>query len=141
MSVVNPVIEPFTVTLDGLVPESLRPKTHKIAFEDFELMLDIGFHEFEIGNPQRLLITVEVWLEEAYFAATDEIHDAWNYDVIRSGILDLVEGRRFNLQETVVREIYAMVAARKGVKALRVRSSKPDVYADCRAVGVSLSSF
>jgi len=141
MSVDIPTIEPFAVTLDGLVPESLRPKTHKVALEDFVLMLDIGFHDCEIGNPQRLLVNVEVWLEEHAFAATDEIADAWNYDVIRSGILELVEGRRFNLQETVVREIYAMIAARKGVKALRVRSQKPDIYADCRAVGVSLASF
>jgi dihydroneopterin aldolase len=54
---------------------------------------------------------------------------------------ELVAGRRFNLQETLAREIYERVAARRGVTALRVVTSKPDVYPDCVGVGVELSSF
>ena len=27
-------------------------------------MADIGFHEFEVGTPQRLLVTVEIWLDD-----------------------------------------------------------------------------
>jgi dihydroneopterin aldolase len=52
-----------------------------------------------------------------------------------------VEGRRFNLQETVAHAIYDLVAARAGVVGLRVSTRKPDVYPDCEAVGVELSSF
>src|SRR5687768_11071948 len=44
--------------LDGLVPERLKPRTRKIVLQDYDLNLDIGFHTFEIGNPQRLLVTV-----------------------------------------------------------------------------------
>ncbi len=50
-------------------------------------------------------------------------------------------GRRFNLQETFVREIYDLVAARRGVTALRVSTRKPDIYPDCAGVGVELASF
>ena len=50
--------------LDGLVPQALAPKTRKIVLEDYCVPADIGFHEFEIGTPQRLMITVEVWVEE-----------------------------------------------------------------------------
>jgi dihydroneopterin aldolase len=53
----------------------------------------------------------------------------------------LADGRRFNLQETLVREIYELVAARRGVSALRVSSRKPDIYPDCAGVGVELASF
>lgn len=131
----------FTPRLDGLVPASLAPKTRRIVLEGYELPLDIGFHEFEIGNPQRLLVTIEVWLDEASFADSDHADRAWNYDFLRTTVSDIVQGRRFNLQETLVREIYDMVAARKGVTALRVSTRKPDIYADCRAVGVELASF
>jgi len=127
--------------LDGLVPNTLAPRTRKVALEDFALPVDIGFHDFEVGAPQRLLVTVEVWLEESAFAATDEVEAAWDYDFLRSGIARLVEGRRFNLQETVAREIYELVAARRGVSALRVSTRKPDIYPDCRGVGVELASF
>lgn len=129
------------IRLDGLVPEALRPKTHKIVLEDFELRLDIGFHDFEVGNPQRLLVTVEVWVDERSFAAADDQDDAWDYDFLRTEIAALVNGRRFNLQETVVREIYDLVAARRGVTGLRVAARKPDIYPDCGGVGVELASF
>lgn len=128
-------------SLDGLVPESLRPRTRRILLEDFSVPVDIGFHDFEVGNPQRIFVTVEIWLDEASFAAEDVVSAAWDYDFLRTEILRLVEGRRYNLQETLAREIYTLVAARAGVRGLRVATNKPDVYPDCAAVGVELSSF
>lgn len=127
--------------LDGLVPESLRPRTRRILLEDFSVPVDIGFHDFEVGKPQRISVTVEIWLDEASFAAEDVVAAAWDYDFLRTEILRLVEGRRYNLQETLAREIYTLVAARAGVRGLRVATNKPDVYPDCAAVGVELSSF
>ncbi|MDP8994163.1 MAG: dihydroneopterin aldolase [Pseudomonadota bacterium] len=127
--------------MDGLVPDKLAPKSRKVMLEDYELALDIGFHDFEIGRPQRLLLTVEVWLEEGYFAAADDPADAWDYDFLRNEIGAMTRGRRFNLQETLVREVYEAVAARRGVAALRVRARKPDIYPDCGGVGVELASF
>ncbi len=127
--------------LDGLVPGRLAPKTRKIALEDYAIELDIGFHDFEIGRPQRLMLTVEVWLEEGHFAEGDDPANAWDYDFLRREIASMVAGRRFNLQETLVREIYDLVAARRGVAGLSVRSRKPDIYPDCGGVGVELSSF
>jgi 7,8-dihydroneopterin aldolase/epimerase/oxygenase len=129
------------LALDGLFPERLRPKSRKIVLDDYELTLDIGFHDFEIGNPQRLLVTVEVWVDERSFPSSDEAGSAWNYDFLRSEIGALAAGRRFNLQETLVREIYELVAARRGVTALRVSTRKPDIYPDCAGVGVELASF
>ena len=129
------------VTLEGLVPDRLAPKTRKIVLEDYCLSADIGFHEFEIGAAQRLLVTVEVWVDEASFAGADEAAHAWDYDFLRTEIGALAKSRRFNLQETLVREIYDLVAARRGVTALRVATRKPDIYPDCAGVGVEFASF
>jgi len=128
-------------SLDGLAPGHLAPRTRRILLRDLAVPVDIGFHDFEVGNPQRVAVTVEVWLDEASFAGVDEVAAAWDYDFLRTEILALVAGRRYNLQETLAREIYLLVAARAGVKGLRVATSKPDVYPDCAAVGVELSSF
>jgi dihydroneopterin aldolase len=127
--------------LEGLVPQALAPRTRKVVLQDYALSVDIGFHEYEIGAPQRLLVTVEIWLDAPSFPTDDSVAGAWDYDVLRSGIAALVEGRRFNLQETVAREIYDLVAARRGVQALRVATRKADVYPDCAGVGVDLASF
>jgi dihydroneopterin aldolase len=129
------------VRLEGLVPDRLAPKTRKVVLEDYCLSADIGFHDFEIGAPQRLLVTVEVWIDEKSFANDDNSDDAWDYDFLRTEINRVVAGRRFNLQETLVREIYDLVAARRGVTALRVATRKPDIYPDCAGVGVELASF
>jgi len=127
--------------LEGLVPAALAPVTRRIFLDGYDVPVDIGFHDFEIGNPQRLLVSAEVWVDEASFAASDSVSDAWNYDFLRSQIGALATSRRFNLQETFVREVYDRIAARAGVVALRVSACKPDVYPDCKGVGVELSSF
>ena len=129
------------VSLDGLVPGHLLPKTRRIILRDFAVPVDIGFHDFEVGTPQRVFVTIEVWLDEASFASEDVVAAAWDYDFLRTEVLRLVAGRRYNLQETLAREIYTLVAARAGVTGLRIATSKPDVYPDCAAVGVELKSF
>jgi dihydroneopterin aldolase len=121
--------------------ETLAPRCRKIMLEDFDVPVDIGFHDFEIGAPQRLRINIEIWLAETAFPRCDTVVEAWDYDTLRTSVLALVEGRRFNLQETVAHQIFEIVAARPGVEAVRVSTRKPDIYPDCAAVGVEISSF
>ena len=71
----------------------------------------------------------------------DNPDHAWNYDYLKREIDRLATARRYNLQESLVAEIYEWIAARDGVRALRVTSSKPDVYANARGVGVEMASF
>ena len=130
-----------TPKLDGLVPDSLRPKSAKILLDSLEVMADIGFHDFEIGAPQRLLVTVEVWLEDPKAPVQDDPGGAWDYDHVRRQVMELAEARRYNLQETLAEAIYVRLAAMRGVKALRVTTSKPDIYRDARGVGVEIASF
>jgi dihydroneopterin aldolase len=127
--------------LQGLVPETLRPRTARIFLDSLEVMTDIGFHEFEVGVPQRLLVTVEIWLDHIPPADCDDPAFAWDYDFLREQVQELATARRYNLQESLAHAIYDRVAALRGVRALRVITSKPDVYKEARAVGVELASF
>jgi dihydroneopterin aldolase len=131
----------FTPRLDGLVPTNLAVKSAKIHLDGLAVMTDIGFHDFEVGSPQRLLISVEVWLDEVAAPDGDLAANAWNYDHLRLEVERIASSRRFNLQETVAREVYDWIAARAGVRALRVGTSKPDVYPNARGVGVEIASF
>jgi len=127
--------------LDGLIPRELDVKSSRVLLDSLEVQADIGFHDFEVGKPQRLLVTVEIWLEELGPPADDRPDAAWDYDLLRSEILRIASERRYNLQETLVHAIYRRFAAMRGVKALRVKSSKPDIYKDAQAVGVEIASF
>jgi dihydroneopterin aldolase len=129
------------VKLDGMIPDRLRPRNARILLDSMEVQADIGFHEFEIGTPQRLLVTVEVWLDELPPGGSDDPALAWDYDHVRNLVRDLAGKRRYNLQEALAGAIYQQVASMHGVKALRVVTSKPDIYPDARGVGVEIASF
>jgi dihydroneopterin aldolase len=130
-----------TPKLDGLVPDSLRPRSARILLDSLEVMADIGFHEFEIGAPQRLLVTVEIWLDDHRTPPGDDPAGAWDYDHVRRQVMELAAARRYNLQETLAEAIYLGLAAMRGVKALRVTTSKPDIYPNAKGVGVEIASF
>jgi len=129
------------MSLDGLVPRELDVKSSRILLDSLAIEADIGFHDFEIGKPQRLLVTVEIWLDDVALPAGDDPQAAWDYDLLRGEILRIAAERRYNLQETLVHAIYRRIAAMRGVKALRVKSAKPDIYPDAAAVGVEIASF
>lgn len=128
-------------SISGLVPENLRVRSARIILDSLEVKVDIGFHDFEVGEPQRLLVTVEIWLEDVTPPAGDLPAGAWNYDLVRQLVERIATGRRYNLQETLARALYDAIACRKGVAALRVRTAKPDIYAEARGVGVEIASF
>jgi dihydroneopterin aldolase len=131
----------FEPQLDGMVPPNLRVRSARILLELLEVQADIGFHDFEVGAPQRLLVTAEVWLNDLEPPADDDPNRAWNYDFLRTEIADIAGSRRWNLQETLAHTIFDRVASFHGVRALRVRLSKPDVYAEAYGVGVEIASF
>ena len=128
-------------SLDGLIPAALAVRSSKIMLDSLEVQTDIGFHEFEIGTPQRLLVTVEIWLEDVALPGDDDPANAFDYDYLRMQIRALASARRYNLQETLAHAIYQQLAALAGVKALRVATSKPDIYPDAKKVGVEIASF
>ena len=127
--------------LQGLVPESLRVRSARIVLESLEVRTDIGFHEFEVGSPQRLLVSVEIWLDDVTVPPGDDPERAWDYDFLRAEVQEISGSRRFNLQETLAHAVFDRLAAFRGVKALRVRTSKPDIYPDAHGVGVEIASF
>ena len=127
--------------LDGLVPDDLRVRSSRVLLDSLEVQADIGFHDYEIGRPQRLLVTVEIWLEDVAPPDDDNPSAAWDYDYLRTEVQALAGARRYNLQETLAHAIYQRVAAMRGVKALRVATAKPDIYAEARGVGVEVASF
>jgi len=127
--------------LQGLVPDTLRVRSARIMLESLEVQADIGFHDFEVGAPQRLLVTIEIWLDDVTAPAEDDPERAWNYDFLRAEVEEIAASRRFNLQETLAHAVFERLAAFRGVRALRLRTSKPDVYPEAHGVGVEIASF
>lgn len=126
--------------LDGMVPDHLRVRSTRLLLDALDVQADIGFHPYEVGSPQRLLVTVEIWLDDQSPPDDGDPSSAWDYDYLRTEVQALAAARRYNLQETLAHAIYQRFAAMRGVKALRVATAKPDIYADARGVGIEIAS-
>jgi 7,8-dihydroneopterin aldolase/epimerase/oxygenase len=127
--------------LIGLVPDHLKVRSARILLESLAVTTDIGFHDFEVGTPQRLLVTIEIWLDDVTAPPGDDPDSAWNYDFLRSEVQEIASARRYNLQETLAHAVFERIAAYRGVRAVRIRTSKPDIYPDAAGVGVEIASF
>lgn len=129
------------VKLTGLADPNLKVRSQRIILEDLDVSVDIGFHDFEVGAPQRLLVSVEIWLQDLTAPSGDDPVLAWNYDLLRREVEEIASARRFNLQETLAHAVFERLTEARGVKALRVRTSKPDIYPNAHGVGVEIASF
>ena len=126
--------------LDGLA--ALEVRAGRVVVDRLEVMADIGFHDFEIGAPQRLWISLDLWIDGLERApGADSQDEAWDYDIVVREVRRLAGARRYNLQETLAHAIFERLACLRGVRALKVRTVKPDVYPDAAGVGVEIASF
>ena len=129
------------VKLSGMVPDHFRVRSARIILDSLAIDTDVGFHDFEVGTPQRLLVTVEIWLDHEEMPPNDDPAGAWDYDHVRTEVREIAGSRRYNLQETLAHAIFERLAALRGVRELRLRLSKPDVYPEAEGVGVEIASF
>jgi len=118
---------------------ALLTDCRRIFIHDLSIEASIGFHEFEKQARQRVLISIDVYIPIANSTSgRDDVRDVTDYDQIRSGIIQLATSRHFNLQETLIDAIAEFCLAMTNVRAVRIESQKPDIYPDCKTVGVEV---
>jgi 7,8-dihydroneopterin aldolase/epimerase/oxygenase len=119
-------------------PTELR-HCRRIFLRDCAIEASIGFHDFERQAPQRVLVSVDLYIPiESSTSTRDQVDDVLDYDLIRSAIGRIATSKHFNLQETLIDEISEFCLAQPNVAAVRVESQKPDVYPDCKTVGIEV---
>jgi dihydroneopterin aldolase len=97
----------------------------------------IGIHGFEQAARQKLLVSVVLLLDPP--KSGDRIASVQDYDFVREGVLKLVSGGHFNLQETLCGAILDLCLAQKGVLGAIVQTDKPDVYPGVAAVACRMA--
>jgi 7,8-dihydroneopterin aldolase/epimerase/oxygenase len=103
---------------------------------------NIGIHAVEKEGAQRLTLDVDLYVPLAVSTPRhDRIHEVVDYDFIRLTIRHRIEQGHINLQETLVDDVARALLAHPAVRAVRVASAKPDVYADVDAVGIEVLHF
>lgn len=114
----------------------------RLFLDRHEVRARIGWHDFEKADTQRLWIDVDLYVPLALSTPrADDLAEVVDYDFIRARIAERIARGHVHLQETLCDDLLAALLAHPGVRAARVATAKPDVYADCRAVGCEVVGF
>ena len=127
--------------MSGLLDPRLAD-CRRLFLRNYVVDANIGIHSFEKTGAQRLALNVDLYVPLALSTPRhDRIHEVVDYDFIRVTIRNRIDQGHINLQETLVDDIARTLLAHPAVRAVRVASEKPDVYADVDAVGVEVLRF
>jgi dihydroneopterin aldolase len=111
----------------------------RLFLRNYELMINIGVHDFEKKGEQRVLVNVELFIPLALSTPKDDhLTEVVDYDFMRETIARRVAQGHVHLQETLCDDLVAVMLAHPRVRAVCVSTMKPDVYPDCEGVGVEV---
>jgi len=117
--------------------DALR-QTRRVFVRDLEVMARVGVYDHEKLGPQRIIVSVDLMVEDHYHGATDELLDVLDYGRIVAVIETIVRQRHVNLIETLAEQIAQNCLANKQVHAARIKIEKPDPFPDARSVGIEI---
>ena len=124
--------------LSALTHPSLRD-CRRLFLRNYEVMINIGVHDFEKKGEQRVLINVELYVPLAMSTPKDDqLHEVVDYDFMRETIARRIALGHVHLQETLCDDVVKAMLTHPRVRAAQVSTMKPDVYPDCEGVGVEV---
>ena len=124
--------------LSALTHPSLRD-CRRLFLRNYEVMINIGVHDFEKKAEQRVLINVDLYIPlEQSTPKADQLSEVVDYDFMRETIAKRIAKGHIHLQETLCDDVVKAMLTHPRVRAARVSTMKPDVYPDCEGVGVEV---
>ena len=124
--------------LSALSHPSLR-NCRRLFLRNYEVMINIGVHDFEKKGEQRVLINVELYIPlDMSSPKADQLAEVVDYDFMRETVAQRIAKGHIHLQETLCDDMVQAMLAHPRVRAAGVSTMKPDVYADCEGVGVEV---
>jgi dihydroneopterin aldolase len=117
----------------------LALECRRLFLRDHVVATQIGAHDFEKTQAQRVIFNVELFVPYAHSTPeSDQLSEVVDYDFIRELIARRVNVGHVELQETLCDDLATQILTHPKVQAVRLSSCKPDVYPDCAGVGVEV---
>jgi 7,8-dihydroneopterin aldolase/epimerase/oxygenase len=117
---------------------SAGARVRHVFVRDLDLMALIGIYDHEKINPQRIIVNVDLSVQEAEDAMDDDIGHVVSYEIVVKKIEAIVAAGHVNLVETLAEKFAEACLRDKRVLAARVRIEKPDIIPNARSVGVEI---
>ena len=96
----------------------------------------IGFIDWERRVRQTVVVDLEMPVDCARAAASDEVADTLDYKKVAKRTLEFIGGSEFRLVETLAHRLALVILAEFGVEWVRITLNKPGAIRNSRDVGV-----
>lgn len=113
-----------------------RPDT--IFLRGLEVECIIGFIDWERRIKQRLVLDLEMPIDCARTAATDEVADTLDYSQVAARVTAFIGASSPMLVETLAQRTALLILAEFGIDWVRLSINKPGAVRGARDVGVSI---
>ena len=117
---------------------SAEARLRHVFVRDLEIIASIGIHEHETLKPQRIIVNIDLSVEEGDGPLADNIGNVVSYELIVQRVEAIVAAGHVHLVETLAERIAEACLADARVLAARVRVEKPDIIPNARSVGVEI---
>jgi dihydroneopterin aldolase len=112
-----------------------------LFLEDVVRDVDIGVHDFEIGNPQKVRFDIYVMLSDILNPNNDDLNEVLNYEYLIDSLNDVLSFGRFSLLETLANRLLEEISTPASVKAASVVITKLDILDGDGKLGCSMTKI
>ena len=109
-----------------------------IFLRGLEVECIIGFIDWERRIKQRVQIDLEMPVDCARAAATDDVADTVDYKRVAKRVIGFVEASQFLLVETMAHRMAMLILEEFGLEWIRISVNKPGAIRGSRDVGVAI---
>ena len=109
-----------------------------VFVRDLTMLALIGIHDAEKIKPQRIVVSIDLSVQETDGPMPDDISHVVSYEIIVKKCEAIVAEGHVNLVETLAEKFAEICLKDKRVVAARVRIEKPDIIPNAKSVGVEI---
>jgi dihydroneopterin aldolase len=117
---------------------SAGARLRQVFVRDLDLMASIGIYATEKVKPQRIVVNIDLSVQEGEGPNDDDIGHVVSYEIVVKKVEAILAEGHINLVETLCEKIAAACLKDRRVVAARVRVEKPDIIPNARSVGVEI---
>ena len=117
---------------------SASARIRHVFVRDLNMMALIGIHDAEKIKPQRIIVNIDLSVQETEGPMSDDISHVVSYEIVVKKVEAIVAAGHVNLVETLAEKFAEACLKDKRVVAARVRLEKPDIIPNARSVGVEI---
>jgi len=113
-------------------------KIRHVFIRDLQLRAMLGVYDSEKLEPQRVIVNVDLSVQEHGEPLDDDIQNVVSYEHVVNHVKDLIAEGHVHLVETLAEMIANECLKNRWVVAVRVRVEKPDIIPEAVSVGVEI---